>query len=58
MKDFTVNGVERILGFKLLVLTTVVISLTLARPAALTAHKGAQKLCSFVMQTEDCGKHC
>lgn len=57
MKDVTAIA-ERMIGLKLLVLTTVVLSLTLAKPAVMTVHKGAHKVCSLIMQPEECGKHC
>lgn len=58
MKEFPVKVVEKMLGLKLLILSALVLSLTLAKPAAIVAHQGTQKICSFIMQTEDCGKHC
>lgn len=58
MKDITFSGVERMVGIKVLVLTLVVFTLTLAKPAASMAHVGAQKVCSLVMQSGDCAKHC
>lgn len=58
MKDVTVKGVERILGIKILLLTFVVLSLALGKPAAATVHVGAQKVCSLVMPSDQCAKHC
>ena len=58
MKEFTVQAVEKMLGLKLLLLSFIVLSLPLAKPAAIIAHQGTQKICSFIMHTEDCGKHC
>lgn len=58
MKEFTFKTVEKMLGLKLFLLSAVVLSLTLAKPAAIVAHQGTQKICSFIMQTEECGKHC
>lgn len=58
MKEFKLAAVEKMLGFKLLVLSAIVLSLTLGRPAAIVAHQGTQKLCSFIMQPEDCSRHC
>ncbi len=58
MKEFSVKVVEKMLGLKLLVLSAVVLSLALAKPAAIVAHQGTQKICSFIMHTEDCRKHC
>lgn len=58
MKDFTFSSVERIVGIKILFLALVAFSLTLAKPAASMAREGAQKVCSFTMQSGDCSKHC
>lgn len=58
MKEFTVQSVEKMLGLKLFLLSFIVLSLTLAKPAAIVAHQGMQKICSFIMQNEDCSKHC
>ncbi len=58
MKEFPVRIMEKVLGIKLFMLSFIVLSLTLAKPAAMAAHQGAQKICSVIMQTEDCGKHC
>lgn len=58
MKELPVKVVEKMLGLKLLLLSFIVLSLTLAKPAAIVAHQGTQKICSFIMQTEDCIKHC
>lgn len=58
MKEFSVQTVEKMLGLKLLMLSALVLSLTLAKPAVIVAHQGTQKICSFIMQTENCGKHC
>lgn len=45
--------------FKFTVLTSLVLGLTLAHPTATIAHKGAQKLCSILMQNNsDCQKAC
>jgi len=58
MKEFSIQTVEKMIGLKLLLLSFIVLSLTLAKPAAIAAHQGTQKICSFLMQTEECGKHC
>lgn len=58
MKELSIQTVEKMLGIKLFLLSFIVLSLTIAKPAAIAAHQGTQKLCSFIMQTEDCGKHC
>ena len=58
MKEFPIQSVEKMLGLKLLILSTVVLSLTLAQPAAIAARQATQKICSFIMHPEDCSKHC
>jgi len=58
MKELRPTVIERLLGFKLLILSIIVLSLTLGKPAAIIAHQGTQKLCAFMMQTEDCSRHC
>lgn len=58
MKWFSITNVEKMLGLKLLILSIIVLSLTLAKPTAIIAHQGTQKICSFIMQTEECSKHC
>jgi len=58
MKEIKLKAIENLLGAKLLILSVIVLSLTLGRPAAIVAHQGTQKICSFIMQTEDCRRHC
>ena len=58
MKEFSVTVVEKMLGLKLLLLSAIILSLTLAKPAAIVAHQGTQKICSFIMQTDECKRHC
>lgn len=58
MKEFPVHTMEKMLGLKLLVLSMVVLSLTLAKPAAMAAHQGTQRICSFLMPKAECSKHC
>jgi len=58
MKEFPVHTMEKMLGLKLLMLSTVVLSLTLAKPAAMAAHQGTQKICSLIMLKAECSKHC
>lgn len=43
---------------KFSILAVIIVSLTLAKPVAIAAHKGAQKICSFVMPAGECVKHC
>ena len=58
MKEFPVRTIEMMLGLKLLMLSTLVLSLTLAKPAAMAAHQGTQRICSFIMLKAECSKHC
>ncbi len=59
VEEVTSRFLNRMLFFKFAVLSAVVISLTLANPAATVAHKGAQKLCSFLMKSDpDCARSC
>ncbi len=58
MKEISVQTVEKVLGLKLLILSALVLSMTLAKPTAMAAHQGTQQICSFIMHTEDCRKHC
>lgn len=46
------------LFLKFSILMAVVVSLTMVKPMAFAAHKGTQKICSFVMNADDCAKHC
>lgn len=43
---------------KFSILAVIIVSLTLVKPAAIAAHKSAQKICSFVMPVGECAKHC
>lgn len=43
---------------KFSILMAVIISLTIVKPMASAAHSGAQKVCWFVMEPDDCAKHC
>ena len=46
------------LFLKFSILMVIIFSLTMAKPMAFAAHKGTQKICSIVMNAEDCLKHC
>ena len=52
------NVVAPMLFVKFSILVTIIISLTLAKPAAIAAHKGVQKICASIMTAADCAKHC
>jgi len=52
------NFVGPMLFVKFTILAVTIFSLTLAKPVAGAAHLGAQKICSFVMSTDECSKHC
>lgn len=58
MKVNNLTFVGPMLFAKFSILTVIILSLTLAKPAAIAAHKGAQKVCSLVMQAGECAKHC
>lgn len=58
MKISKINFVGSMLFLKFSILMLVIVSLTIVKPAASAAHKGAQKICSIVMQADDCVKHC
>ncbi len=40
------------------ILVAIIASLTVVKPMAIAAHKGSQKICSFVMPADECAKHC
>jgi hypothetical protein len=46
------------LFFKFTILMAIVFSLTLVKPMAIAAHNGTQKICSYIMDADDCAKHC
>ncbi len=46
------------LFFKFTILMAIVVSLTVAKPMAYAAHIGTQKICSIMMNADDCVKHC
>jgi hypothetical protein len=46
------------LFLKFSLLMAVVLSLTVVKPIAYAAHSGTQKICSIVMDSNDCTKHC
>ncbi|AJE03509.1 hypothetical protein [Geobacter pickeringii] len=50
---------NKMLFLKFAALSALVLGLTLTHPAATMAHKGAQKICSLLMQHNyDCQRHC
>jgi len=52
------NFVGPVLFLKFSLLMAIIVSLTVAKPMAMAAHKGSQKICSLVMNVEECAKHC
>lgn len=40
------------------ILVAIIASLTVVKPMAIAAHKGTQKICSFVMPADECARHC
>lgn len=58
MKSGKLVFVGPMLFAKFSILVVIIASLTLAKPVAIAAHKGAQKICSFVMPAGECAKHC
>jgi hypothetical protein len=47
-----------LLFLKFSILMAIIVSLTIVKPMAIAAHSGAQKVCSFVMNADECVKHC
>jgi len=58
METPKINFVGSMLFLKFSILMIIIVSLTIVKPAASLAHKGAQKICSSVMLTAECVKHC
>lgn len=58
METTKYNFVGSMLFLKFSILMLLIVSLTVVKPAASLAHKGAQKICSSVMQADECVKHC
>jgi hypothetical protein len=52
------NFIGPMLFFKFSILMAIVFSLTMVKPMAIAAHNGTQKICSFIMDTDECAKHC
>ncbi|MSN27378.1 MAG: hypothetical protein GJV46_16125 [Geobacter sp.] len=46
------------LFIKFSILMAIIVSLTLVKPMAIVAHNGTQKICSFIMNADECTKHC
>lgn len=46
------------LFLKFSILMAIIVSLTIVKPMAIAAHKGTQIICSFVIQVDECAKHC
>lgn len=58
MNAFKLKVIGPMLFLKFTILMAIVFSLTIAKPMAYAAHKGTQKICSVVMNADDCVKHC
>ncbi|WP_298267396.1 hypothetical protein [Geobacter sp.] len=59
LEEVSSSFLNRMIFLKFAILSAVVLSLTLGHPAATVAHKGAQKLCSFLMKNDpDCTRSC
>lgn len=58
MNSNKLNFVGPMLFLKFSILMAIIVSLTIVKPMAMAAHNGAQKVCSFVMNPDDCAKHC
>jgi hypothetical protein len=43
---------------KFSILMAIIITLTMVKPAISAAHTGVQKICSYIMKSDDCAKHC
>jgi hypothetical protein len=60
-KDITMHKLPLIgpmLFLKFGILVAIIASLTVVKPMAIAAHKGTQKICSFVMPADECARHC
>lgn len=58
MTQSKLNFIGSMFFLKFSVLMLIVLSLTVAKPTAIAAHKATQKICSVVMQADECIKHC
>lgn len=47
-----------LLFLKFSILMAIIVSLTIVKPMAIAAHNGTQKICSFIMDRDDCTEHC
>lgn len=56
--DNKLNFIGPMLFFKFSILVAIVFSLTMAKPMAIAAHSGTQKICAYIMDADDCAKHC
>jgi len=46
------------LFIKFSILMAIIITLTMVKPVITAAHTSAQKICSYIMESDDCAKHC
>ena len=58
MDTIKLKFIGPMLFLKFSILMAIVISITMVKPMAIAAHNGTQKICSFVMDPDDCAKHC
>lgn len=56
--DNKLNFIGPMLFFKFSILVAIVFSLTMVKPMAIAAHSGTQKICAYIMDADDCAKHC
>lgn len=56
--DNKLKFIGPMLFFKFTILMAIVFSLTMVKPMAIAAHNGTQKFCSYIMDADDCAKHC
>jgi hypothetical protein len=56
--DYKLKLIGPMLFLKFSILMAIIVSLTLVKPVAIAAHNGSQKICSLIMDRDDCAKHC
>lgn len=56
--DNKLNFIGPMLFFKFSILMVIVFSLTMVKPMAIAAHNITQKICTYIMNIDDCAKHC
>ncbi|SNB45371.1 hypothetical protein [Geobacter sp. DSM 9736] len=58
MEERIINSLQKMLFWKFLALSAVMLTLTMGKPTISAAHKGTEKICSIIMSSEECLKHC